>query len=691
MKRNFKRSLAAVITAVSLLFCSGMTASAFGGLGGFFTDIQDKLGDIFTVSVDTQLYSHNDFDRTVSFAASVESIDENQYFAGLDSKLDALGFGDAYTYDSDASGDNGEALYIFSLSHADSDQLKAFTAALLPGSALQLEADEELTGPFCDSYQIAETLDISSVCTEMDAKGKLICSYEGFAAVISNGGGSVDGNVLNYSDTTYSDSPKAASFAFSKAMTYNVEQISVATDISSTNIVSVAVALDFADAVMPESGVTYPVGNSACSHFIEYVSSHESSPYNHPKLRIEKLENVTAASVEGGTVETDYRLVLRTEGNAESVSSVLTSVFGMGNTLTMSAGKVNSSNFLFDRNSIVHSVDLTQLCADAGYESSAVNYSFSGSAASKLVNLTIAGTSIDVDDNKAAGAADSAVFKTVVDFESLDVSALIVTILIGAAALCLAAFIVKLLRRRSGKKRKVKSDDIRYEAVKSVALALVPEQERANCSTIEVPSELLNRPTIVIKPKNDDGLDDDDDDPEGVILFSMMLRILLMVQLVLFFFPYFNVSRNNLLNSVDTITGLDLFLGFKVGDVAIEPDRFAIVLFALPLVMLLCLMARRILPKLALPVAISAGSVFSIFYLLNLNSTIYERLTPAIEAAATTGSFVSQPSSQTGFDYTLVIYMALAIGGVVLLFSNIMAAVSLRRQKREEEMRRFEN
>jgi len=169
-----------------------------------------------------------------------------------------------------------------------------------------------------------------------------------------------------------------------------------------------------------------------------------------------------------------------------------------------------------------------------------------------------------------------------------------------------------------------------------------------------------------------------------------MLRILLMVQLVLFFFPYFNVSRNNILNSVDTVTGLDLFLGFKIGDVPIEPDRFAIILFILPLVMLICLMARRVLPKLALPVAISAGSVFSIFYLLNLNNTIYDRLSPAIEAAASTGSFVSQPSSQTGYDYTLVIYMALAIGGIVLLFSNIMAGIAQNRQKKEEEMRRFE-
>lgn len=686
MKRNFKRPLAAVLTAVSLLFCSGMTASALGGLGDIFTDIQDKLGNVFSVTVDTELYSNNDFDRTVTFAASVDSVDENQFFAGLDSRLDALDVLDnCYLYDSDAKGDQGESLYIFSLSHASQEQMSAFTEALFPGSAIKVEADESLIGPFCDSYQISETLDISSLCRDMDAKGKLFCNYSGFSAVIEDGGGKADDTILAYSDHTYSKGEETASFAFSKAMTYEVEQISVATDISSTNVISVAVALDFADT---ESG--YAVGGSACSHFIDYVEKHENSPYHHPKLRIEKHEGMAAAAVDGSTTEPDYRLVLRTEGNAESVSSVLTSVFGQGNSLSMSAGKVNSSNILFDRNSIVHKVDLNQLCADAGYEPTAVNYSFSGSSASKLLSMTIGTSSVDVNENKAVGSAEGAVFKAVVDFEAIDISAVIIAVLIGAVALCLVAFILKLFRRRSGKKRKVKSDDIRYEAVKSVALALVPEQERANCTTLEVPSELLNRPTIVIKPKSDDGLDDDDDDPEGVILFSMMLRILLMVQLVLFFFPYFNVSRNNLLNSVDTVTGLDLFLGFKVGDVLIEPDRFAIILFVLPLIMLLCLMARRALPKLALPVAISAGSVFSIFYLLNLNSTIYDRLSPAIEAAASTGSFVSQPASQTGYDYTLVIYMALAIGGIVLLFSNIMAGIALRRQKREEEMRRFE-
>jgi len=686
MKRNFKKPLVAVLTAVSLLFFSSMTASALAGLGDIFTEIQEKLGNVFSVTVDTELYSNNDFDRTVTFAASVDSVDENQFFAGLDSKLDALEvLADRYQYDSDSKGDQGEDLYIFSLTHANQEQLAAFTAALFPGSEINVAADEELIGPFCDSYQIRESIGIASLCSDMDAKGKLFCNYSGFSAVVNDGGGKTDGNVLNYSDRTYSKGDESASFAFSKAMTYNVEQISVATDISSSNVISVAVALDFADT---ESG--YAVGDSACSHFISYVEKHENSPYHHPKLRIEKHEGVSAAAVDNGSTQPNYRLVLRTEGNAESVSSVLTSVFGKGNSLSMSAGKVNSSNVLFDRNSIVHKIDLNQLCSDAGYEPTAINYSFSGSAASKLLSMTIGTTTVDVNDNTAVGSAEGAVFKAVVDYESIDFSAVVIAILIGAVALCLAAFILKLLRRRSGKKRKVKSEDIRYEAVKSVALALVPEQERSNCTTLEVPSELLNRPTIVIKPKSDDGLDDDDDDPEGVILFSMMLRILLMVQLVLFFFPYFNVSRNNILNSVDTVTGLDLFLGFKIGDVPIEPDRFAIILFILPLVMLICLMARRVLPKLALPVAISAGSVFSIFYLLNLNNTIYDRLSPAIEAAASTGSFVSQPSSQTGYDYTLVIYMALAIGGIVLLFSNIMAGIAQNRQKKEEEMRRFE-
>ena len=122
----------------------------------------------------------------------------------------------------------------------------------------------------------------------------------------------------------------------------------------------------------------------------------------------------------------------------------------------------------------------------------------------------------------------------------------------------------------------------------------------------------------------------------------------------------------------------------------IEPNRFVIVLFVLPLVMLICLMARRVLPKLALPLAISAGSVFCVFYLIDLKNNIYDHLSPAIEAATSTGTFVSQPASQTGYDYSLVIYLVLAIGGIVLLLSNIMAELSRRRHKRDEEMLRFE-
>ncbi len=694
MKRNFKRLFAAILTIACLLTCTGMSASAFGDLGDIFAEIQEMVSDIYTVEVDTTLYSHNDFDRTVTFSASLKKVDAAEYFDELDDELDGMEvLADCYSFTNQTNGGKGENLYVYSITHASKEQLAAFTSAVLPGSALNVEENAEEIGPFRDSYQISETFDLSGLCSEMQARGKFICEYRGFESVISDGGGTVDGNVLTYRDYTYSDERVPVSFAFSKVMEYTVENISLATDISSTGIISAGVAIDFSDVVADGSETGYMVGDSACRHFIEYVKSHEDSAYNHPKLRLEMHEGESSATVEGDTVEsglvqTDYHLVLRTEGDADSVSAVLTRVFGPGNNLSLSEGKVNASNILFDRNSIVHRVDLSRLCEEAGFSASEVSYSFSGSTGSKLVDMSIDTDSADIKDNKATGTASSAVFKAVIDYESLDVSVLVIVILAGLALLCLLAFISKLIRRHAGKKRTVKSADILYEAVKSVALALVPEDQRT--TDIEVPSELMNRPTVVIKPKSDDGLDDDDDDPEGVILFSMMLRILLMVQLVLFFFPYFNVSRNSAINSVDTITGLDLFLGFKIGDTFIGPDYFAIVLFLLPLIMLLCLMARRALPKLALPVAISAGSVFSVFYLLNLNNTIYERISPAIDASAAAGAFVSQPASQTGYDYSIVIYVALAVGGVILLLSNILAGISLRRQKREEEMRRFE-
>ena len=692
MKQNFRRMIAAVLTAVCVLTCSGFSAAAFGNLEDIFADMQEQVSNIFTVSVDTKLYSHNDYDRTVTFSASLKSVDAAEYFGALNGRLSGMDALDGtYTYSDQAKGDKGETLYVFSLRHASQEQLAAFSAALLPGNTVQVEENKDEIGPFRDSYQIAEAFDISGLCAELDAKGKLTCVYDGFETVLADGGGAVDGDCLTYTDRTYTKD-SSVNFAFSKVMEYTVEDISVATDISSSGVVSVAVALDFSDVVADGTESGHMVGDSACRHFMEYVKSHENTPYNHPKLRLEMAEGQTSASMNASgsdtSVQTDYRLILRAEGNVESVSGVLTSVFGKGNSLSQSEGKVNASNIFFDRNTIIHRIDLTQLCNEACYEADSIGYSFSGSTGSRMVDMSVNSKTVDVKENSASTTSEGAAFKVVVDYESLDVSVVIIAVLCLGVLLCLMAFISKLLRRRSGKKRTVKSADLRYEAVKSVALALVPEEQRSNM--IEVPGELMNRPTIVIKPKSDDGLDDDDDDPEGVILFSMMLRILLMVQLVLFFFPYFNVSRNSAINSVDTITGLDLFLGFKIGETFIEPDYFAIILFVLPLIMLVCLMARRALPKLALPVAISAGSVFSVFYLLDLSNTIYDRLSPAIEAAANAGTFISQPASQTGYDYSVVIYVALAIGGVILLFSNIMAGIALRRQKREEEMRRFE-
>ncbi len=676
MKRNHKLTVIAVLMALMLLFCSGMSVSALGGLSDAINDMREKIGNVFTVSVDTKLYSNNDFDREVVIRASFNDKDADTEFAMLDAVLGQAGITEgAYFYTS------GNGKYTFTLRNGSQADLIAFNEVLFPGSTLALESDETNIDAFRDSYTISESLDMSGLCTKFDAKCKSECVYSGFTGILNDGGGAAEGNSLTVSDESFAVPSAPVAVEFSKEIDYTVENISVATDVNSNNVVSVAVALDFAD----NDG--YAVGESAGAHFISYVSSHEDSPYNHYKLQLETREAATSASVEGGEMETDYYLVMRVEGKPDEVSAVISDVFGEGNTMELSAGQVKES-FLFDRNSIVHTVDLAGLCEDAGCDAEQVTYSFSGGLGSEVLDLCVDGDYYDVNENSATGTSESTAFTVTIDYRVLNIGSSILALLGTAAGLCLLAFIVKLLRKRGGKKRAVKRDDVRYEAVKSVALALVPEQQRS--ASIEVPSELLNRPTVIIKPKSDDGLDDDDDDPEGVVLFSMILRILLMVQIVLFFFPYFNVAKSGLLDSVDTITGLDLFLGFKIGDVAIAPSYFSIILFALPLVMLVCLLARNMLPKLALPVAISAGSVFAIFYMLNLSSTIYDTVSTAINAAASSGSFVSQPESQLGFDYTMVIYIMLAIGGVVLLLSSIMAQIAQRRQKQDEEMRRFE-
>ena len=678
MKRIYKKIIVAALMTVSLLLCSGMSVFAQGSLSDAIDQMREQIGNVFSVSVDTQLYSHDDFGRIVKFNAAFNTKNADTEFGILDAKLAQADLSEGSYYYSFGNGQ-----YIFTLSHGSQEELAAFTEVLFPGSTLSLESDAANIDAFRDSYRISESLDFSDLCDSLEANCKRQCVYRSFTGIINDGGGTVDGNTLTFTDATYGDANAPISVEFTKDIEYTVESISVATDVTSNNIVSVAVVLDF------EDSDGYAVGQSACAHFIDYVSTHEDSPYHHHKLQFETREGSSSASVEGGEVVTDYRLVMRVEGKPDEVSSALTGIFGKGNKMELSSGSVNET-FLFDRNSITHTIDLSQLCEDTGCDASQISYAFSGDVGSNVLALTVDGKTCEVSENSATGISDSTAFTVTIDYRVLDVTALIIAFLCCAAGLCLLAFIYKLLRRRGGKKRAVKREDVRYEAVKSVALALLPEDQRSSTTALEVPSELLNRPTVIIKPKSDDGLDDDDDDPEGVVLFSMILRILLMVQMVLFFFPYFNVAKSGLLDSVDTVTGLDLFLGYKIGNVAIEPDYMSIILFALPLVMLVCLLARRMLPKLALPVAISAGSVFSIFYLLNLSGTIYDRLSSAINAAASSGTFISQPDAQLGYQYTLVIYVMLAIGGVVLLLSSIMARISQRRQQQDEEMRRFE-
>lgn len=652
--------------------------------GNIDTDFAENL--IEKVTVDTQIYGEDEYSRTVAVSIKPESlkaIGKERLESALFSKMSSsIGSFSNFGW---KTGENGEEYYYFSLTHGTKDEFIRFTQSVFEGSDVQYEGDIEKT-MFSVSGKLSEKLDFSAFRCNADGTTDIVMTYESInSAILENGKGStVDGAEKDNSLTfDLKSHKKGATFEILNIMTIPVQAIGVSTEVSISGNITTSIT------------VSYPVeGSRSNSDWVAKMAKEN-----------EAFKLLDVNSVFGGneTINTEneiltvsrYYTVISASGSCEEITEAFTTAFGEGNQIELTENKAGGSLF-YNHNTIIQSVDISSLVTDANYTGS-INYSFSGTS-SRISNVrtfndegrvenddllkgeTASGSFADANFNKPN-------FKLSFSYDTLDVMTIILLVLAGGAVLCLMLFLYRVFGKKLFRKREVKKNDIRYEAVKSVALACVPEGERGE--VLEMPSELIHRPTIVIKPKNDDGLDEDDDDPEGVILFSMIMRILIMVEMVLFFCPYCTFGSNKIASG-GYISGWSIFMGPDICDAKQPPNYFVCVLFFIPLIMLGALLARKVLPRLALPVTLIGGSLFSLFYLTSLSSYLGNIIDEAKVFAMQNGTYVTQPELAMGYKYGIVIFILLAIGGVVLLFSNILTDMVRKRHERDEEMRRFE-
>lgn len=589
------------------------------------------------------------------------------------------------------STNDAEHTYIFSVSSADVSALGRFTSALLPGSSSEFSEDGDSTTEFSVSSCYNDVIDISALDKHNGVSASAQVIYNG--VYIAEGKDSYPADAKLSEDSIsfrLDNSRPRAELTDNSAVSFKAEQILVSTEVSVSGKYTVSVSVGF----------DRKKSSEACSHFLTYVSSHEDSRYHRSDLlvttaAVKKAEVVSESEV--SSTSSDCMILMSVTGDEKKVNGVLGEVFGEGNSLEENNKGSAGDTFFYDCRHITQKIDLSALAKETEFKGN-VYYSFSGTAMSKIDGINCndkSSTAVTANGSFVAREeATGAKFKFSFDYKVLNVVSILITVFSAGALLCLLSFLVKLYTKRSTRKRADKKADLRLDAVKSVALALVPEQERG--TMVEVPSELVHRPTVIITPKNDDGLDDDDDEPENVMLYTMIMRILLVVQLVLFFFPYCTFARSGglITTKQGRLTGLDIFLGkeniFGI-EANFEAQPFFIIMFVIPFLMLIILFAQKFLPKFALPFALTGGSAFAIFYMLGLPGKFEAWLANIGTAIAAEGSTLTAPELEMAYTYSFVIYVLLAIGGFVLLLSRILTHIVARRRKHEEEMHRFED
>lgn len=627
-------------------------------------NVKPEITPLEFVEVETMCYGQTEYSRTVSITISTENLnaigkDEltNLFLAPLSADIAEL---------VEFAGWNDENTYVIKMKRGGAQELAAFTSAVFEGSTVTYEKGE--ASAFAEYGTIKENINFSGFICNEDKSANVLMTYK---AVGSTKFLASNGVVLSGEDkfATISDSScTTKSFSINSKSNYTLAGVTVAVSSEIDGDTTVGITLAF-----PSDN-----SKSAAEHVYAYLSEQYAN--------VDVKTMINAASrvdpISGKNVES-YGVVIIADGTPEEISEALRGAFGSENNQLA----VNSEEAfeLLNETEVVHTVDISSLVDEAEY-SGPIIYVFEHAFAT-IQDASSEDNSGNSTPDILGGEDKNSSFTTMLydglftvsyKYVQLNFVYLIVVVAGTILAFTLLIAIVSSVGRRAYKNRQKKNKLNGEEAVRSVAIAMLPEEEQKKIkkSQIVVPAELENRPVAVIEPRFDEGLDDENDEPEGIIMFSSAVRLLAVAAIVLFFFPFYTVSNN--LNFADSISGWNLFYGKSLfgtiitDGVQLEGIPMVIILLVIPVVILLGLTARRFLPRLVFPIAMSAAAVFEIVYLLQLP----EIVGAAIDHLSSATSYIAAPVSQMAYDYTIVINVLIALSGVLLLFADVAQLIS---------------
>lgn len=612
------------------------------------------------VAINTIRYGDDDYEREIILSMpqkTVETLGKDNIAKFLQS---AAAEGSNCKWLSDES-----KLSRYSISFSGTaENINTCTSAIFSGSSFSYVKDESLYTAFSETGVLSEKLVFDKFPCENDGSCNADITYKNMDSCL------FDSEKSTLSATTkavkgegLSDDGKTITLCYRKAANadvklysstvYKLSEVDVVTSIKSDDKVSVSI-------ILASPVDTYDYGAQFAAAY--FTKQFEGSG----------IDVAVGQFNESGS---QYAVTLSTPvDTAENVTALLQKYISENNSVTIE-GKDKFA--LYNSRNISVSVDVADLIKSSGYTGE-IMYSFEGSGQVYDIDWTSAnGGKSDI----LMGEYRSGEFEHPISEHTFTITyhlrrvnvifvlliAALVIVVLGAIVMGCGWLVLKNRRKRDSEK---------LAAVQTMALVKLPDGTE---TMMEIPAEEAAN-TVVLAPKNDDGLDEDDDEPENEWLFSTALKLLTVICSVLFFLNFVTITWTDVLAKTKSVSGLDIARGIDLLERTLEGDYVNLILLIIPLVILGILCLRRYLPKVAANLAIIGLSAFQIWYLLGLPQTFEEQV---YAFGAEVGKRFTMELGWA-YNYSVMIYAMLLLGGVVLLVVDTGIAVKRGMHKREQ-------
>ena len=629
-------------------------------------NFKEEFAPLDNVSIFTDIYGSDDFVRTVYVHVSQKNLDllgketlEKEFFALKTENIPRNLIISAGFMEPDNT--HEKTAYVFKSDHCTKDELDKFTNAIFPGSSFSIEESD--AEPFSVSHKISETISLTGFVCNKDntTNGDLVYN-------------AMESDTINEGEKIYEIPFTNASTASAELVSHSVYAlgaVDISLDVSLIDKVTFGLAVDYQDISTSKSAAE--LGRS---YFAE----------NWTDMDVNVISSFASVSDGDSDAMGSSQLVLTVSGTPEEVSQILASRLGEKNGIQITG---RSTFALWGSSDVTQSADITEFCKMSGYTGE-VGYSFTSKGGRvKGVQLTSnGGTEYDLLDGETriGGFHYSGIQSHSFDIsyvnQKINFIFLLTVLLGGTGLIFLIGAGSRLAIRGTKGKKQAACDEITLAAVTSVALANLPSGQS---SISALPSELSSRQVVVLQPRQDDGLDEDGDEPENTWLLSAALKMMSILCFILFFVNFASISINDWRTPFSKVPLLNIFIspeegltGYKIAGGAeiygasMPGWPMAYCLAIAPILILIILSLRRKLPRLAAAIASLAISVSQIFLLMAMPAVLSQHIEIVKQAAK---SYVTDPILGMGYNYSMVVYILLTIGTLIMLISELLERV----------------